>query len=200
MTISYYGHSYLLIEGKDYSIALDPYGDIGLKIKKVKANYLFCSHEHYDHNNRNAVISAKEITKSEDNFTVINSFHDDKNGALRGENKILIFTLDGLKIAFMGDYGESENNEVIKKLKGVDILFIPIGGTYTIDSETAKKYALEISPKTIVPIHFKIENSTVDIDDETKFLSYFNGYKKVASPYIYNNDEGVLFISPEMEA
>ncbi len=200
MTISYYGHSYLLIEGKGYKIALDPYGDIGLKIKKVKADYLFCSHEHYDHNNRDVVSNAKEIKGSEGCFTVINSYHDDKRGALRGENKILLFSLDGVKIAFMGDYGEMENEAIVESLKGVDILFIPIGGTYTIDSKTAIEYALKIRPKTIVPIHFKIENSTVDIDDESKFLSYFNGYKKVASPYKYNNDEGVLFISPEMEA
>ncbi len=196
MQISYFGHSYLLLKGKDYSIALDPYGDIGLKAPKAFADYVFCSHEHYDHNNRQAVAGAKEVSSS-NQFKIIKTFHDSEKGSLRGENNVLLFLLDGLKIAFMGDYGEEQNQAVIDELKGVDILFIPIGGRYTIDAKTAKLYVDKIQPKTVVPIHFKIENSTVDIASEGEFLDLFSSYKKVISPYNYNNDEGVLFISPK---
>lgn len=198
MEIIYYGHSCFLFKGQDYSICLDPYGDIGLKIPKIKADYVFCSHSHYDHNNYAIVEGAKEVKENE-YFKIIKSYHDDSKGALRGENNILLFTLDGYKIAFMGDYGESDNASIITELKGAHILLIPIGGKYTIDSKTAKYYVDKISPKTIVPMHYKIKNSTVDISDEKYFLSLFSGYKKVDVPYNYNNDLGVLVLTPKTE-
>lgn len=198
MKITYFGHSCFLFEGNKYSICLDPYGEIGLKIPKIKADYVFCSHSHYDHNNSSIVIGAKPVVEN-DCFKIIKSFHDDKKGALRGENDILVFTLDGYKIAFMGDYGESDNLVIINALKGVDILLIPIGGKYTIDSKTAKYYVDSIMPKTVIPMHYKIKNSTVDITDESEFLSEFNGYKKVDVPYNYNNDLGVLVLTPKVE-
>ncbi len=198
MTISYFGHSFLLLEGMDYSIALDPYGDIGLEIPSILADYVFCSHSHYDHNNESAVKNAKRV-KSSETFKIIKTYHDDSFGALRGSNDVLLFTLDGLKIAFMGDYGESDNKEVINLLKGVDILFIPIGGTYTIDAKTAKYYIDKIKAKTVIPIHYKIKGSTVDIDDINVFLKQVDGYKKVASPYNYNNDSGIIVLKPIKE-
>ena len=198
MIISYFGHSFLLIKGKEYSIALDPYGDIGLKIPCVSADFVFCSHEHYDHNNASAVKNAKRVMEN-NSFKIIKSFHDDKGGLLRGTNDILLFSLDGIKIAFMGDYGESDNPKIINLLSGVDILFIPIGGTYTIDAKTAKYYIEKIKPKTVIPIHYKINGSTVDIDKIDEFLKLVDGYKTVASPYNYNNDSGVLVIAPNKE-
>ncbi len=195
MIISYFGHSCFLFEGYKYSICLDPFGDIGLKIPSIKADYVFCSHNHYDHNNFSIVIGAKKVIENKD-FKIIKSFHDDKKGSLRGENDILIFNLDGYKIAFMGDYGESDNNSIINELNGVDILLIPIGGKYTIDSMTAKYYVDKIFPKCVIPMHYKMENSTVDITDENDFLKLVGSYKKVDGPYNYNNDLGVLLFAP----
>ena len=195
MLISYFGHSYLLLKGKEYSITLDPYGDVGLKIPTVESNYVFSSHSHYDHNNLNVVKNAK-LVKNSKTFEIIPTYHDDSNGKLRGNNNILLFKLDGYKIAFMGDFGESENKSVIEKLKNVDILFIPIGGKYTIDSKTAKYYVDKINAKTVIPIHYKIRDLTVDIDDEKGFLKLFDSYIEKQSPYNYNGESGVVLLSP----
>lgn len=193
MLITYYGHSFLLIEGKEYSIALDPYGDIGLKAPIISADYVFCSHSHYDHNNISVVKGAK-LVENCDAFKIIKSYHDNFKGQLRGENNILLFILDGYKIAFLGDFGESFNEDIISKLKGVDILFIPIGGKYTLDSQEALVYVKEIKPKTVVPIHYKIKGSNIDIEDEKRFLSSFESYKIVSNPYKYNNESGIVII------
>lgn len=193
MLITYFGHSFLLIKGGEYSIALDPYGDIGLKVPSVEADYVFSSHNHYDHDNISIVKGAKLVENSYP-FEIIKSYHDNFKGALRGENDILLFNLDGYKIAFLGDFGESYNKDIISKLKGVDLLFIPIGGKYTIDSEEAYKYVCEIQPKTAVPIHYKIEGSNIDIEDEKRFLTNFQSYKVVSSPYKYNNESGIIVI------
>ena len=199
MQINYFGHSYLLIIGKDYSIALDPYGDIGLIPPKVSCDYVFSSHSHYDHNNFSVVDSKKTITNSNNLFKIIPSFHDNSNGKLRGINNVLLFSLDGYSLAFMGDYGEDYNENVINELLNVDILFIPIGGKYTIDYKVAKKYCDEIKPKTIIPIHYKIKGSNIDIDGLDNFLKLFKDYTLTKSPYNYNDKNGVVVVSPDVK-
>ena len=199
MKIKYFGHSYLLVSGSDYSIALDPYGDIGLNPPIVKADYVFSSHSHYDHDNLSVVKGAKLIDSSGGAFKVIPSFHDNEKGKLRGRNNILLFNLDGFSLAFMGDYGESDNQEIINALYGVDVLFIPVGGKYTIDSKTAKFYVDGIKPKTIIPIHYKIKGSNVDIKGVQDFLELVDSYQKVSTPFEYDGESGVVVINPEIK-
>ncbi|MBO5927082.1 MAG: MBL fold metallo-hydrolase, partial [Clostridia bacterium] len=118
---------------------------------------------------------------------------------LRGENKILLFELSGYKLAFMGDYGESYNDNVVKALSGVDVLFIPIGGKYTINSETAVNYIKEIKPKTVIPIHYKVDGSNIDIKGPNEFLKLVKEYNIKSSPYNYNGEKGVILLSPISE-
>ena len=196
MKIRYFGHSYFLFEGNDYKIALDPFGDIGLKEVKTHSDYIFCSHEHYDHNNRSLVDYKKEV-ENDYPFTVIETFHDEKRGALRGKNKVLLFLLDGFKIAFLGDLGEGNNACLIEKLKGVDLILIPVGGTYTIDSNEAYNYVKKISPKAIIPMHYHLGSSTVDICSVESFLKKFDQVDKRESPFEYNGESGVIYLECE---
>ena len=170
MLIEYFGHSYFKITGKEYSICLDPFSNVGLKEVKTKANYLFTSHSHFDHSNDKIVEYDKKIKESDNRFTIIKTFHDNKKGKLRGENDVLLFNLDGYKLAFLGDFGEDDNQELINKLQGVDLLLICIGGKYTIDSKTATYYAENIKAKLTVPMHYKDGTSTIDIQSVDEFL------------------------------
>ena len=198
MLINYYGHSYFLITGDSYSIALDPFSNIGLPEKVVKADYVFCSHNHYDHNNVNLTSNAKLIDKSENGFEIINTYHDEVKGAKRGLNNVLKFVVDGNTCVFMGDIGVIDKN-VIEKTKGCDYLFIPVGGTYTIDYKEAKRYVEEIKPKVVIPMHYKLEGCTVDVDKIDKFLNEFENIKVVNSPYVANgNEKNILVIKAEL--
>ncbi|MBQ9782784.1 MAG: MBL fold metallo-hydrolase [Clostridia bacterium] len=170
MLIEYFGHSYFKITGEEYSICLDPFSNVGLKEVETTANYLFTSHSHFDHDNKSIVKFEKLIDKSDSRFTIIKTFHDNEKGSLRGENNVLLFTLDGYKVAFLGDFGEENNQSLIEKLKGVDVLLICVGGTYTIDSKTATYYAKEIDAKLTIPMHYKDGASTIDIDTVQEFL------------------------------
>jgi L-ascorbate metabolism protein UlaG (beta-lactamase superfamily) len=47
---------------------------------------------------------------------------------------------------------------------------IPVGGTYTIDSQEAQKIISQIEPKIVIPMHYKLPGLKMDIDDISKFL------------------------------
>lgn len=190
MLITYFGHSHFLVEGREYSLTLDPYSNIGLKEFKTQSTYVFCSHEHYDHCNRQNC-QGEEVAYQPwfEKFTV---YHDDRGGALRGENTVLFFKLEGFTLAFLGDIGERLNEALIDKLKGVDLMFVPVGGNYTIDDLGAYEYAVKSGVKTIIPMHYNIPGSTVDIEGVEPFLERFESYKTVTSPFVYSGQQGVF--------
>ena len=193
MIINYYGHSYFKLQG-EYSIALDPFGDIGLPIKKVSANYVFSSHGHYDHNNFSAVTGAKIITSIGGNFQIINSYHDEVFGKKRGSNNVLKFKIDNKIAVFMGDIGFVDEN-VVNFSKNCDVLFIPVGGVYTVDSKQAKQYVDKINPKIVIPMHYKMQGCNVDVANIEEFTNLFTNVKWVNGPYeITNEDSGIIVI------
>ncbi len=198
MKIFYFGHSYFYFEGRDYSICLDPFKNVGLNEIEVCSDYVFSSHSHYDHDNFSIVKNAKIVENSE-SFEIINTFHDNKKGVLRGQNKVLVFLLDGYKIAFMGDYGEDENKTLEQKLKGVDILLIPVGGKYTIDYIKAFNFVKKVKPKLVIPMHYKVENSKIDIDGVDKFLSKIDNYNIYNSPFEYKGESGIAVLKIHKE-
>ncbi len=57
---------------------------------------------------------------------------------------------EGKKIYHVGD---SDYILEMNELKGVDVLLIPAGGTYTMDAEDAAEATVAINPKIAVPVH-----------------------------------------------
>ena len=75
----------------------------------------------------------------------IRSYHDEEKGAKRGENIIFRFDIEGMSLAHLGDLGELLDNKQLEKLGGLDVLFIPVGGTYTLDAKRQWKLFLKLN-------------------------------------------------------
>ena len=73
----------------------------------------------------------------------------------------------------MGDIGCLDSN-VVSKVKNCDILLLPVGGTFTVDAAGAKWYVDEIQPKIVVPMHYKTDEHSFNVDGVDKFLSLFS--------------------------
>jgi len=70
-------------------------------------------------------------------------------------NTIYLFTLDDIKIAFLGALGESElSKETKEAINSPDILFIPVGGKGMLDAKSAAKLASSFEPKLIIPMDY----------------------------------------------
>lgn len=173
MKIQYFGHSCFLIETSKFSICLDPFSNIGLKEPNVSADYYFCSHNHYDHNNYSIVKGAKALD-NKISFTLVDTFHDKNNGSLRGNNSILVL-LEELKVVHLGDLGENlQDKDKLNLISNADILLCPIGGNYTINYAEAISLINKIKPKIVIPMHYSVLGSTVDIDTVDNFLNNAN--------------------------
>lgn len=188
MKIQYLGHSAFLLETAGGTrIVTDPYGDVGFFMPHISADGVTVSHDHYDHNYVHAVdcgvVFDREgsFTLGDVEITAVPCFHDEVRGAKRGKNLAFVFRAEGLSLCHLGDLGEPCSEELINKLRGVDILLIPVGGNYTIDAFEAKRYVDAIKPHIVIPMHFKTENLTVDIEGPERFLAYFEDAEHAGS-------------------
>lgn len=183
MKIQYLGHScFKLTESTGTTIVTDPFKNVGYELpENVTANAVTVSHHHYDHDNVSAIVGKPTVIEGDGFYelpgveiTGIKSYHDDKEGMLRGENTIFKFRMDGLDICHLGDLGEECSAELIELLLPVNILLIPVGGNYTIDAKLAKEYVDRIMPEIVIPMHYKTRNLSIDLDKAQEFLDLFD--------------------------
>lgn len=74
----------------------------------------------------------------------------------------VIVVVDGVKLYYAGDTDLIKPMEKLKEEK-IDIAFLPIGGTYTMDIDEAVETVLVIEPKTVIPVHYNhLKGTEVD--------------------------------------
>ena len=61
-------------------------------------------------------------------------------------------------------------DEQLEKIDSVDVLMIPVGGVYTIDSSVAQKIIGQIEPRMVIPMHYALPKLKIGLDDVSKFL------------------------------
>ena len=183
MIIEYLGHSsFKLTESTGTSVVCDPYSDeIGYAMDKVSADAVTVSHKHYDHDAVKNVAGKPVIIDKELSYDLpgveinsIKSFHDECRGKKRGENVIFKFRMDGIDVCHLGDLGEACSSDLIETILPVNVLLIPVGGTYTIDAEMAKEYVDRIMPDIVIPMHYRTKDCKLDIDKVDEFLKLFD--------------------------
>ncbi|MGK2848559.1 MAG: MBL fold metallo-hydrolase [Minisyncoccota bacterium] len=97
------------------------------------------------------------------------SYRDTQMGAERGQNTIFIFESEELHICYLGALGHDLTPDILDKLAGSDILFLPIGGGETLEVATAVELARKIEPKIIIPMHYKIPGLTLAVETQQVF-------------------------------
>ncbi|RLF50786.1 MAG: Zn-dependent hydrolase [Thermoplasmata archaeon] len=178
--IIWHGHACFEITD-DLTIVTDPHDgkSIGIETPMVKGDIILVSHDHYDHNSVRTVekkdsvvvrdVGKKNIKGIE--IEGIESFHDEVKGAKRGKNIIFKFKVDDITFCHLGDLGHIPDKDILEKIGEVDILFIPVGGVYTLDADSAWETANLIKSKIIVPMHYKIQGLSLPISDVDPFLA-----------------------------
>ena len=179
LQIRWHGHSCFEITN-DITLVTDPHDgkSIGIPAPSVQGDIILVSHDHYDHNKVKSVDKegSKVVTdgrkRTIDDVAIIgfNSYHDEAKGEKRGNNIIYKFVSDGITFCHLGDLGHRLDDDAIAELGDIDILFIPIGGTYTIDAKQAWDIVHIINPRITVPMHYKIEGLSLPIAGLDTFL------------------------------
>lgn len=172
MKIKYFGHSCFSLSYENGAVlATDPFDEsVTYPPCAIACDAVLVSHDHFDHNHVVSLSGSFKIVRTAGEHEVkgvklscIESFHDKQHGALRGKNLLTRIEGEGLSIAHLGDLGHLPTEAQSAFLHDLDILMLPIGGTYTIDTAEAEALIAELKPRHVIAMHFKTEAYEINI-------------------------------------
>ena len=165
MKLRYYGHACFALRLADgTALVIDPFDpSVPYLVCDAACDAALLTHGHFDHNYTKALTGDFQTIDAPGEYniggakiTAIPCFHDNEGGAKRGKNLIYRIDADGLSIAHLGDLGHLPNDEQLAALKGLDVLLIPIGGFYTLDTPEAEEVISLVKPRCAVAMHYRI--------------------------------------------
>lgn len=148
---------------------------------------MLVSHDHFDHNCHSAVSGPDCRVISEPVMTVekgvrvegIVADHDADGGRKRGKITVFRFELDGVSFCHLGDLGHTLDGATLDKIGQVDLLFVPVGDTFTIGPAAAKEVIDAIAPRVAVPMHYRVPRLNLSLQPVQKFLDTAKGNRIV---------------------
>ena len=167
--IQWFGHSFFQITSSaGTKIITDPFGNMGFPMPDVWSHVVTVGRETGNHNNVYLPKGNPLILRgmkdwggewNEINITVKDVLIYDVPIHTRAPHELIrgtafVFEMDGLCICHAGDVGEPFNEDQLNLLGHVDVLLIPIGGTYTMGPDNARKVVEQLKPKIVVPMHY----------------------------------------------
>jgi L-ascorbate metabolism protein UlaG (beta-lactamase superfamily) len=209
MRVDWHGQSAFTLTGAEGKVVIDPFGDMSAarergmawdypEIAVDDADLLLVTHEHMDHNGVEAVSGDPEVLRSTagthespiGEVVGIASEHDEAAGTERGPNTIFVFSLDGLRVAHFGDFGQPAlRPEQLAAIGEVDLLFLPVGGGPTIGGEGAARIVAELSPSWVVPMHYRTPKIGF-LETEEEFLAAMDASQRLESSGFETADLG----------
>lgn len=185
------------------TIYFDPY-DIKEKINN--ADYIFITHSHWDHfdldsinnlvNEKTIIIGPSSVIEKLDSnyktlevkpeniynldnisFMTVPAYNIDKDFHPKDAGYVgYIVTLNNVTYYIAGDTDVLDELKVIK----ADVIFLPVGGTYTMTKEEAVELANTIKPKYAIPIHYGLA-----VGDELDAKYFVNNIDKEIESKIF---------------
>ena len=198
--VNLFKHNSIKIINNNLYIYIDPFR---IDVVSNDADIIFITHSHYDHFSIDDIMNIKKdttkIVSTKDTYKEIKNYFKDEDIIIVEPNKsynILginfstvraynvnkeyhpiendwvgyILNIDEKKYYIMGDTDVNEDNSNIE----CDVLFIPIGGKFTMDYKEAADYTNSINPSVVIPTHYGLIVGDVDLGEKFKELINFN--------------------------
>jgi L-ascorbate metabolism protein UlaG (beta-lactamase superfamily) len=183
LTITFIGHGTLMFSYLGKTIHVDPWSKLADYSKLPKADIVLITHDHPDHldpaalalitgdstttiltracrdkgiegtvMNAGDTMTVSGITiEAVPAYNIVNKRPDGRPYHPKGAGNGYILTFGGTRVYVAGD---TENTPEMKKLRGIDIAFLPMNLPYTMTPEMVADAALAFKPKILYPYHF----------------------------------------------
>jgi L-ascorbate metabolism protein UlaG (beta-lactamase superfamily) len=190
MEITWLGQSCFRIKSTHGIVITDPYSpETGYTLGKITARIVTVSHAHHDHNYTQGISGEFKVIDRPGEYEVsdilifgVATFHDAEQGKQRGKNVVYRIETDDLSVCHLGDLGHTLNAAQIEQLQNCDVLLIPVGGTYTINGTAATEIVRQLTPRVVIPMHYKTPQSNPALEPVDRFLQEMGASTVVPQP------------------
>jgi len=173
MVIQFYGVSCVRIstkvENEEVAIVTDPYDDsLGKLPKNLSADIVTLSRK------GDPAYGTTDAIKGD--FFLIDTpgEYEVKGIPVYGipskESTLFQFNVEGMRIVHLGSVNTQLTDEQLDKLGDVDILMLPVGGGDVLDAKKAADLVSRIEPRSVIPMHFKMEGLKLKGEMLTPFI------------------------------
>ena len=164
---SYPYNSYIITSIRGESVVIDGTTMPKPEVVDIKPVALLQTHTHPDHSDFDytnsydvpKLMSQKgELQVGDYNIYTIPSSHSNDTIDENGGNVIVVVEVDGLRIAHMGDIGQTKlTDDQLKSLGKIDIAFMQFENSYSdMSLENGKSFTMmeQLQPTIIIPTHY----------------------------------------------
>ena len=189
--IQWFGHSFFQItSGSGTRIITDPFGFMGYPMPEVWPHVVTVSREHRNHNNvglaRGTPLVLRGLKAGTSEWNDIHLTVRDvliynvpvhQRGYMEYKSSLkgaaFVFEMDGMCILHAGDISEPFNEDQLQFIGHIDVLMVPIGGTYAAGPQEAKQIIDQLKPKIVLPMHYWYRQSTLELFTGGSYPSRF---------------------------
>lgn len=168
MIISYYGRQHFKLQVGDLTVAINPVSKEGKgKVAKYGADITLLTTNHPDYNGAEQTeLGAKTpfVIRGAGEYEVQNIFikgfttettlSENKKEKVY-QNTSYVFTIDGIRVTFLGALSQMLKPEHKEIIDETDILFVPVGNDrFLLSPYDAEKLAVSLEPKLVIPMDY----------------------------------------------
>ncbi|MBN1636351.1 MAG: MBL fold metallo-hydrolase [Deltaproteobacteria bacterium] len=169
--ITWLGHASVLIRADSTVIYIDPWKVTGAF---PKADLILLTHDHYDHYSEDDIVMLSSqstrvvapmktplvsdtiavgdnLSMSTCSVQAVASYNIEKEFHPKEKGWVGYVVAIGTKKIYHA--GDTDRIPEMKDIR-VDLVLLPVGGTYTMDADAAREAIKDIEPLHVIPIHF----------------------------------------------
>ena len=170
MEITWLGHSCFRLRAGELAVVTDPFPEsIGLRMGQPQALAVTVSQRHANHNHWQDVAGDPKVLRGPGEYE-LSGIYITGLMTSRGEgdpedkrNTAYLIEMENLRLCHLGDVSRVLSTGQVEELTPVDVLFLPAGGSCTVEIPEAIQMVRELSPRVVIPMHYGLPGLSVEL-------------------------------------
>lgn len=182
MIITHFGREHFKLQVGDLTIAINPVSKDGKgKVAKYGADVTLITTNHPDYNGEEQTAHGEKtpfIIKGAGEYEVKDIFIKgfstpvslkEGKSSKTYQNTSYVFTLDGIRVTFLGALEKKLEPEHKAIIDETDVLFVPVGEDgFLLNAYDAYKLAVSLEPKLIIPMDYNEQSLPIFLKETGK--------------------------------